>query len=113
MDTKRLVPKILLGIITLIIAAYCLFRFLPLLSGPDLVLISPAKNITTTESFVDLVIATQRVSQMHIQGLPIDIEKNNTTTYRYYLSQGMNNITIEASDTYETTKKIAFFVLKK
>lgn len=113
MDSKSLFVRIFLSVIVLAIVSYAFFRFYPLVAGPSVTIVSPEDNLTTTsEDFVDLEIETKRAVLLEIQGNSIDIQIENLTIHRVYLSEGINTVKVYAEDAYGTSKDLSIFVLK-
>jgi len=113
MNRSSIIPYIGFGVIIVLIVGYVIFRFTPLLSGPQIKVTSPETYLVTESSTVNLVLETKRVTMLEIQGLPIDIQKSGTTEYPYILSEGINRIDIRAEDKYGSEKKRAIVVIKK
>lgn len=112
MNSSSIVPKIGIGIIVIAIIGYVVFRFMPLVSGPSLDLVSPFSYSVTNKDSVEIVLETNRVTRLVIQGLRVDINKSGNTTYSYQLSEGTNRINIEAYDKYESRSDLSLLVLK-
>ena len=98
--------------IVLAIVSYGFFRFYPLVAGPSVTIVSPENNLTTSEDFVDLEIETKRAVLLEIQGNSIDMQIENPTVHRVYLSEGINTVKVYAEDVYGTSKDLSIFVLK-
>jgi len=113
MNSKSPFIKIFVAIICLVILGYGLFRFYPLVVGPQLALENFEGVITTTEQFIDLEIETKRATVLQVQGNNIDISNSGRTPKRIYLSEGINTISLYAEDTYGSSKDLSIFVLKK
>ena len=96
-----------------VVAGYALFRFSPLITGPQINVIYPESQMITDELFVDITMETTRVTDLYIQGFEIDIDSSEVTVHRHYLSNGNNSITIEGCDQYDSCKQISLFVYKK
>ena len=113
MNRSSIIPYIGFGLVVLLILGYVLFRFFPLLSGPEINVIFPEAYSVTEEDSVTISIETKRVTVLEIQGLPVDIQKSGVTEYPYLLSVGVNRIDIRAEDGYGSEKKRSILVIKK
>ena len=110
---KNPLPFVVIVIGIVAIASYVIFRFYPLLTGPQITLISPTeKEFITTESSIEISLEHERLTTLKIQGERQDINDSGTSTYRYYLSEGNNTIKIQGCDQYETCRDIQIFVYK-
>lgn len=112
MNQTSILPKLGFGLIILVITGYALFRFTPLIMGPSISMISPLKYSTTDQDSIELILKTNRVTRLVIQGLDTDVSKKGETVYNYQLSEGINRIMIEAYDAYDSRKDIAITVVK-
>lgn len=113
MNRAKILPVAGFALVICLILGYILFRFLPLIIGPEIAVTYPDSYLVTSESFIDITLETKRVSNLTIQGLPIDVQKSGTTIYRYQLSEGINRIHIFGADTYGSSKKSSILVIKK
>lgn len=113
MQSHKLVPLVSIGIFILAIAGYALFRFSPLFLGPSVTVVSPSDGTLVTEPYIDLVLETKRVSELHVNGLQIFIEADGETIHRLYLEEGVQTIIVDAYDLYDAHKQIQFSILKR
>lgn len=113
MNRTSILPYVGFGFVLLIIISYALFRFFPLLVGPEIRLISPSSYLVTEQESIMLEIETKRVVKLEIQGLSVDIQKDGVTEYPYFLSDGVNRISVYAEDGYGSSESSSLLVIKK
>lgn len=113
MHSKNILGKAVAGISFLILLGYIVFRAMPLVLGPSLLVEAPVENQLIRGDSIDMIIHTNRAVEMFVSGNEIPIDISNTTHYRYYLTSGIQSINIEVFDIYGKSKKVSRSVIKK
>jgi len=94
------IPKILkfgvIGIAILLIAVYFVWELVQFLSPPQLVILSPERDIIVTTR--DIVVSGKTIpgALVDINGQTVNIEPDGSFTEEVYLSEGLNTLRVSA-----------------
>jgi len=113
MSSKNMIGKIIVALAAILLLGYIIFRTMPLVLGPHIDIVTPEENQLIVRDSIDIMVSTKRAVKMFIAGDEVPIDISGTTSYRYYLSEGLQNIEIEVFDIYDKSKKKTRSVIKK
>ena len=109
----KIIKNIILGLAVLTCFLYLTFYFKKIILPPNLTIIEPNKNFSTSNHKVTITGTTDKEAEVKINGSPVLNTYNGNFTQTINLKTGLNNITIEAKKKYSKNKIITRQILVK
>lgn len=100
LKTLRLLRLFIGLLVIVLIAAYALWRSLPYLNGPSVVIFQPFSGSSLASSTVVIIGRAERVNSLSIDGVPLSIDQDGAFKATRIVFPGSNTITIRATDQF-------------
>ena len=106
MFTPNLIPPITAAAAVIIFLSYLFVQYTSILSAPKVTINSPADDITTTASVIEVSGKTEKDTTISIDGELVPLDPSGNFNYQIKLQDGKNIIEIVASKRLSPKTKI-------
>ncbi len=87
-------------LVIVLIAAYALWRSLPYLNGPSVIIFQPFSGSSIASSTVTIIGRAERVNSLSVDGVPLSMDQSGSFKANRVIFPGSNTITIRATDQF-------------